>query len=366
MPQSDGKNRLKRIEFVIAGTSYQFAINPEEYTQDEPSRSTVTQTKGGAWVDDFGGGLPMIQIRGSTGFNHGLGVEKFKELRDLIRKYYQSADAEMEFIFHNWTDDESWVVHTDPQGFRLLRNKSNPLMYMYDIRLICLRQAKLPKPTNDPGGVRQTLGSAIPGAPGWYSSWKDAIKNYMETQLNVLPKLPPLPSIKAVKPLKVAGNGTVLDAPSYTPQSVTDFSFTPQLSPLAVDAFTRYKNMPNAVIIPATDGTLPAQLQQLEEARIPTNLVNAFRIVLLESLAIWEQVQADPTQLPKRLSESDIDRVVQNANWLAEQFFQRSDVDYSVTNNLRWLARALQYIRNSDLYQPTFAQKAGDLNNALR
>lgn len=366
MPQSDGKNRLKRMEFVVAGKSFTFSVNPEEYTQDEPSRSTVTQTKGGAWVDDFGGGLPIISIRGSTGFKYGLGVQKFKELRDLIRKYYNSSDAETEFVFHNWTDDESWVVHTDPQGFRLLRNKNNPLLYMYDIRLICLRPASHPKPTASSGGVGKTLGSAIPNAPGWYSSWVDAIKNYMEQQLNILPKLPPLPSIKVVKPLKVAANGTVLDAPSYTAQSATDFNFTPQLSPLAVDALAQYKTTPSLVIIPATDGTLPAQLQQLEEARVPASLTNAFRMVLLEALAIWEQIQTDQTQLPKKISEADIDRVIENTQWLAEQLFQQPSVDYSVVNNLRWLARALQYVKNSDLYKPTYASKVGDLNNALR
>lgn len=154
MSQADGKNKLQRVEFDLAGKSYKFALNPEEYYQEEPSRSTVTQTKGGAWVDDFGAGLPTITIKGTTGLKKG-GFEKFKELRDLIRAYYKKGKfgAEMteaqELTFHNHTDGESWIVHIDPSGFKLSRSKQSPLLYNYEIKMICLRNAKDPHPNNN-------------------------------------------------------------------------------------------------------------------------------------------------------------------------------------------------------------------------
>jgi len=156
MPQSDGVNKLKRMEFEFKGKAYKFNLNPEEYTQEEPQRSTVTQTKGGAWIDDFGSGLFVIFIKGSTGMTNGF--TKFKELRQTIRDYKNNitpgARVVDELVFHNYTDEESWIVHVDPSGFKLFRSKSNPLMFMYEIRLVCMRNANEPAPgTKSPNGV---------------------------------------------------------------------------------------------------------------------------------------------------------------------------------------------------------------------
>ena len=164
MAQSDGKNTLKRMEFEFQGNSYKFNLNPEEYTQDEPIRSTVTQTKAGAWVDDFGAGLINIFMKGTTGFANG--YEKFKELRTLLRTYNESKTpgkpVEDELIFHNYTDEESWVVHPDPSGLKLFRSKSNPLLYMYELRLVCLRSASDPvTDETELEGVGNPLGPAL-------------------------------------------------------------------------------------------------------------------------------------------------------------------------------------------------------------
>lgn len=151
--QSDGVNTLKRIEFELHGRTYKFILNPEEFSQPEPNRVSLTQTKGGAWIDDFGGGVPEIAFKGTTGFKNGTGdptsgFNKFKELRDLIREYYfkQAPGTEVtekqEMIFHNYTDGEHWVV--TPKIFSLMRSIARPLMYLYDIQLICQRPANVP------------------------------------------------------------------------------------------------------------------------------------------------------------------------------------------------------------------------------
>lgn len=151
--QQDGVNSLKRIEFEFKGKRYRFALNPEQLTQEEPNRVTVVQTKGGAWVDDFGGGLVNISFKGTTGFKNRTesgtnGFSKFKELRDLIRQYYfkQTPGLEVkednELKFYNHTDGEAWVVV--PKVFSLMRSVSRPLLYLYDIQLTAIRPAKLP------------------------------------------------------------------------------------------------------------------------------------------------------------------------------------------------------------------------------
>lgn len=151
--QSDGKNKLKRIEFVFANTSYKFILNPENYQIDEPNRSTLTQTKGSVFVDDFGAGVASINMSGTTGLRKGskdptTGFKKFRELRDLIRAYYSkippgvNIPSSLEMVFHNHTDDDHWVV--TPILFSLLRSNSRPLLYMYQIQLSCLRPASSP------------------------------------------------------------------------------------------------------------------------------------------------------------------------------------------------------------------------------
>lgn len=146
--QSDGRNSLKTIEFEFMRNKYEFVINPEVYDQMESARVTITQTKDGAWVDDFGAGLPTISIKGTTGFkdkdgNSNAGFLRFKELRDLIRRYYnkmppgRTVNALYELVFHNFTDGEHWVVI--PQVFALRRSISKPLLYAYEIQMTCIR-----------------------------------------------------------------------------------------------------------------------------------------------------------------------------------------------------------------------------------
>jgi len=151
--QSDGKNKLKRIEFVFNGKSYKFILNPEEYQQTEPNRASVTQTKAGAWIDEFGAGVPTIQFKGTTGFKNGTsdptkGFRKFKELRDTIRRVYNRVPpgsvvpSSKELLFYNYTDGEYWVV--TPTTFELMRSIARPTLYSYNVHLICQRRISNP------------------------------------------------------------------------------------------------------------------------------------------------------------------------------------------------------------------------------
>lgn len=192
--QSDGNKILKRIEFEFLGQSFEFNLNPEEYQQTEPSRIALTQTKGGAWMDDFGSGIVKINFKGTTGFKdkqlttnqsiflkelqakrdgdsiwanneferHMVGFYKFKQLRDMIREYYDKfvpgdvIASDKELTFHNYTDGEHWIVA--PETFELFRSISRPLLYTYNISLWCLRTADTPTPVDDYGCVGKLNG----------------------------------------------------------------------------------------------------------------------------------------------------------------------------------------------------------------
>lgn len=130
MAQSDGNNTLKRMEFEYGDKTYKFALNPEIYTQSEPSRTTVVQTKGGGYIDAWGAGFVTIEIKGTTGFKNGTGnptngFDKFVELRDLIRQVYKDvkpgSKVENLIKFYNYTDEDHWYVY--PDKFILNRDK---------------------------------------------------------------------------------------------------------------------------------------------------------------------------------------------------------------------------------------------------
>ncbi|MGF6354078.1 hypothetical protein ABIE27_001988 [Paenibacillus sp. 4624] len=122
-------------------------VNPSDFTQDEPGRGNVVQTLGGAYVADFGAGLPTVTLSGTTGYslrrsaeNKELdGYEEFIKFRaDIYRKFLQANDPQHALYWYNWEDNEYYEIH--PQNFRLQRNKSEPLLYRYELRFTCLRR----------------------------------------------------------------------------------------------------------------------------------------------------------------------------------------------------------------------------------
>src|SRR5690606_30834674 len=141
----------KRMEFVyVSGSGTEksviLSVNPEDYSQEETTLSNVVQTKCGAFIETFGAGIMNINIKGSTGFGKGAGYQHFKDLQDLFRSYLKDTTRGTQLQFHNLTDGDAYVVHTDPSGFRYLRSKNNPLLYYYDIKLIALRRVGDPDP----------------------------------------------------------------------------------------------------------------------------------------------------------------------------------------------------------------------------
>lgn len=149
---SDAVNKIygiKRFEFELNGESYSFILNPEEYSQSEPNRLTVTQTKGGLFVDEFGAGVKDISFSGTTGFSSGFA--KFKELRDLILKSYELRSGEYistaELFFYNYTDEQYFKVAVE--SFTLRRSKNRPLLYQYEVKLICLSDLSNPAQLED-------------------------------------------------------------------------------------------------------------------------------------------------------------------------------------------------------------------------
>jgi hypothetical protein len=135
--------------------TFTFPINPEELNHDEPARTNLTQTLGGAYTEEWGRGVMQMALRGTTGYRKRTyvdgretdGFQTFKELRNDIYRYYLEPDGTpkqyskgndvYELQFLNWAESEFYVI--SPIKFSLQRSKSAPLLYRYDFPFYCLR-----------------------------------------------------------------------------------------------------------------------------------------------------------------------------------------------------------------------------------
>jgi len=158
--QSDGRNKLSRIALRLIDENgrdlayYKFKINPENYKEEHPQRSTVFKTRSATVVEDFGADLVKITFSGTTGFkrdSNGSGADRLFRLKDLLETYAQSGHRidevgipPTELRFYNFTDGGSYVVHMDSDGFSIERSAERPLLYDYSISLIVLRKASDP------------------------------------------------------------------------------------------------------------------------------------------------------------------------------------------------------------------------------
>lgn len=128
-----------------------FLPRPEEVTYTHPTRSTVHQTLGGGWVDDFGPGLVDINISGHTGWRGSFGVPgevMAYNLRNACNQLYHDLRREralsgknpddVEMIFVDTLNVCAYVVY--PTSFQLRRNRHRPLLYMYQMRLTATRE----------------------------------------------------------------------------------------------------------------------------------------------------------------------------------------------------------------------------------
>ena len=155
MATPNQKAEERPISFVLHNmvsgdpVEVRLVIRPEDLTRTDASRLTTTQTLGGAWADNFGKGVPTVQIAGHTGWGAGDrpdGLAEFQRLYETIFvAWHRERDALLKrgldpamvkLIFADKLDDFTWVVA--PQNFVLKRNRSRPLLSQYQINLTWL------------------------------------------------------------------------------------------------------------------------------------------------------------------------------------------------------------------------------------
>ncbi|WP_293372286.1 hypothetical protein [Nevskia sp.] len=139
---------------IVPGGQLTLIIRPEELSRDEPSRLSVQQTIGGAYLDHYGVGISTISIQGNTGWRAGIaedGGQHFQRLRaSIFHRWHELREEQqgrgdpdrVEMIFTDTLDEIAVVVA--PQSFRLQRSKTKPLLYQYAMKMVVLRDAAVP------------------------------------------------------------------------------------------------------------------------------------------------------------------------------------------------------------------------------
>lgn len=155
-PRTSQKPDVRPISFMLdnmgsLGDPIVLPVRPEDLSRSEPLRATVHQTLGKkvtGWVDEFGEGLPTINISGTTGWHYNPslgrdGFQSFEALNELVAHRYpqfrqDAIDAgrnpdDVKLIFVDLLDNFTYPVV--PMQFVLRRSKSRPLLFQYNISL---------------------------------------------------------------------------------------------------------------------------------------------------------------------------------------------------------------------------------------
>lgn len=136
--------------------SYEMRLMPEQYSLDRPSRSTVTQTRGGYFIDHFDLGIGTLTLSGTTGwgqmpdnaptFNPGSdgrvdGFDRWVGLVSFFETFFQYklTDRENRYKLHFYNFLEQDAFQVWPMGLpQLQRSVREPLLFRYNMQFAVL------------------------------------------------------------------------------------------------------------------------------------------------------------------------------------------------------------------------------------
>lgn len=134
-------------------TEYVFYVPPEQVDVNIPSRVAVYQSiSGTTYIDHLGEGVPTINLTGTTGFTRGvkgarrigLNYLQYMFLKEIVSKYNEYCrqgkaeitDFTLTIAFPDAPDYGQWRVTV--KDLTLSRNANAPMLFRYQLSLICL------------------------------------------------------------------------------------------------------------------------------------------------------------------------------------------------------------------------------------
>lgn len=190
-------------------------IRPEDISRQYPSKLSVNQTLGGAWLDSFGEGLEVTTMSGITGWRAGPdgqdGIDRILTMRESVYTQWHALRAEAIARGENPDNIKLRIVDTlnryarviAPQVFEIRRSKSRPLLASYRITFTALEEGSwktgaLSSTVFDPSGFGvPSLTSSISTISGAISSIRNfvngtllaPVRSFMQLSNGVLSKV---------------------------------------------------------------------------------------------------------------------------------------------------------------------------------
>lgn len=161
---------FKRMGLSYKGKSINLKVNPDDYEYSRGQRAAIYRTQGANVVQQFGADLATITISGTTGWHRdgsGLnGRERLEEINQLILQYQTDTQngghSAQALHFNNYTDSKYYVVTVEQGGMKIRRDKSNPLLYNYELHFTVIGGDDTPKQDSSPtGSIGTGAGSSI-------------------------------------------------------------------------------------------------------------------------------------------------------------------------------------------------------------
>ncbi len=153
-PQKDRFLTFKVIDFANVSENHtlKMPVNPSSKMLQHDIRTTLTQTEGGAWIDDFGMGVPILQLQGNTGWRARFGtyngalVDGFQSFYhfyiDIIKHFFdaRAISKNPNAVELLAIDDVERITYRmmPTQNFSDTRSTSAPLLYPYSVTFIVL------------------------------------------------------------------------------------------------------------------------------------------------------------------------------------------------------------------------------------
>lgn len=192
-------------------------INPENYKTTRPSKISVTHTKGGVFVDNFGIGIAKILMSGTFGFLgslpggpgiHADGAKKdawnlLKEFeREVFFEFYAqfgsgsnpTLENKAQLRFFNFTDEEFYEVVIN--NFTVTRSKERRQLYQYIIEMTAIQDLnERPKvsPLDPPTLALKEV--PIPDVDA-FIKWRKILQGYTDISVKVSDAINQMQSIE--------------------------------------------------------------------------------------------------------------------------------------------------------------------------
>lgn len=232
-------------------------LNPSTLTFSHPARVTATMTVGGAYYDDFGFGIPTIQLQGHTGwfsttdgeFNGTSpldGPTAYDHLyNDIYLKYFElegssnAPNPAVQLEIHCPYENLNYYIKPIT-GFTLTRDRTNPMVFQYQVSFTVINEvgAQLFTPALLQAAASGFADKLLQASPAKY---EQAVVQQAQA---AAPQVPP--------------------APDPTPnQSATYFSYTVQSGDTLWNILQTYYSQANQAMIAAV-----AQLNGLANASL--------------------------------------------------------------------------------------------------